>query len=109
MIRALVIAGMMVAAGPAFAEMARAPTPAKPKPAKTVTVSGCTSSGYAGCTLLKVGKENVLLNAKAGVVNPPAKTFVVATGTMDAAPPNVCNVTKQLSASKIIATKRKCQ
>jgi len=96
----------MLVAGPAIAEMAKAP--AKPKPPKTVTVSGCTSSGYAGCTLLKVGKENVLLNAKAGVVNPPAKTFIVATGTMGAAPPNVCNVTKQFTASKIIATKRKC-
>jgi hypothetical protein len=108
MIRTLAIVGALVAAGPALAEMARAPTPAKPKPPKMVTVSGCTSSGYAGCTLLKVGKGNVLLNAKAGVVNPPAKTFIVATGTMGAAPPNVCNVTKQFSASKIIATRRKC-
>ncbi len=108
MIKALVIVGMMFAAGPAFAEMARAPTPAKPKPPKVMTVSGCTSSGYAGCTLLKVGKESVLLKANAGVVMPPAKTLVVATGTMGAAPPNVCNVTKQFSASKIIATKRKC-
>ncbi len=107
MIKALVIVGAMLAAGPALAEMARAPT--KPKPAKQVTVSGCTSSGYAGCTLLKAGKDTVLLRAQAGVVMPPAKTFVVATGTMGAAPPNVCNVTKQLSASKIIQTRRKCK
>ena len=106
MIRTFVVVGAMLAAGPVWAEMAKAP--AKPKPPKTVTVSGCTSSGYAGCTLLKVGKENVLLNAKAGVVMPPAKTFIVATGTMGAAPPNACNVTKQLSAIKIIQTKRKC-
>ena len=39
---------------------------------------------------------------------PPAKTFVVATGTMGAAPPNICNVTKTL-ASKIIHTKRACK
>lgn len=108
MIRTLAIVGALVAAGPALAEMARAPAPAKPKPPKQVTVSGCTSSGFAGCTLLKAGKETVLLNAKAGAVMPPAKTFVVATGTMGAAPPNVCGVTKQLTASKIIATKRKC-
>lgn len=106
MIRTFVVIGAMLAAGPVWAEMAKAP--AKPKPPKTVTVSGCTSSGYAGCTLLKAGKETVLLNAKAGAVMPPAKTFVVATGTMGAAPPNVCNVSKQFSASKIIHTKRKC-
>ena len=105
MIRTLAIVGALVAAGPALAEMARAPTP---KPPKEVTVSGCTSSGYAGCTLLKTGKETVLLANKAGAVQAPAKTFVVATGTMGAAAPNVCNVTKQLSASKIIHTKRKC-
>lgn len=107
MIRALVIAGLMVAAGPAFAEMARAP--ATPKPAKTITVSGCTSSGFSGCHLLRVGKQNVLLTAKAGVVLPPPKTFVVATGTLGAAPHNICNVTKQFIASKIIATRRACK
>ena len=106
MIRTLAVVSAMLVAGPAIAQMAKAP--AKEKPPKQVTVSGCTSSGFAGCTLLKAGKDNVLLSAKAGVVNPPAKTFIVATGTMGAAPPNVCNVTKQLSASKIIATKRKC-
>ena len=109
MIRTLAIVGALVAAGPALAEMARAPMPAKPKPPKQVTVSGCTSSGFSGCTLLRVGKENVLLNAKAGVVNPPAKTFIVATGTMGASPPTICNVSKQFTASKIIATKRKCK
>jgi hypothetical protein len=106
MIRILAVVSAMLVAGPAIAEMAKAP--AKPKPPKQVTVSGCTSSGYAGCTLLKAGKDTVLLKANAGAVMPPAKTFVVATGTMGAAPPNVCNVTKQFAASKIIHTKRKC-
>lgn len=109
MIRTLVIVSAMLAAGPALAEMARAPTPAKPKPPKQTTVSGCTSSGFSGCHLLHVGKQNVLLTAKAGVVLPPPKTFVVATGTMGAAPPNICSVSKQFIASKIIATKRKCK
>jgi hypothetical protein len=109
MIRALVIASMLLAAGPAFAEMAAPTPPAKQKPAKETTVSGCTSSGYSGCHLLRVGKENVLLTAKAGVVMPPGKTFVVATGTMGAAPPNICNATKQFTASKIVATKRACK
>jgi hypothetical protein len=53
MIRTFVVVGAMLAAGPVWAEMAKAP--AKPKPPKMVTVSGCTSSGYAGCTLLKAG------------------------------------------------------
>src|SRR6476659_7069673 len=88
MIRMLVIASMMVAAGPAFAEMA-APAP---KPPKETTVRGCTSTGYSGCQLLMVGKQNALLAAKAGAVQPPAKTFIIAKGTMGAAPPNVCNV-----------------
>jgi hypothetical protein len=107
MIRTLVIAGMMVAAGPAFAEMAAPTKPAKPP--KETTVMGCTSSGFSGCSLLQVGKQNVMLTAKAGVAVPPAKTFIVAKGTMGAAPPNVCNVTKQFTASKIVATKRKCK
>ena len=108
MIRTLVIAGMMLAAGPAFAEMAAPATP-KPKAPKQTTVSGCTSSGYSGCHLLRVGKQNVLLTAKADVVLPPAKTFVVAKGVMGNAPPNICNVTKQFVASSIIATKRACK
>ena len=103
MIRTLVIASMMLAAGPAFAEMA-APKPA-PKPPKETTVRGCTSTGYSGCTLLMVGKQNVLLIAKPGVVQPPPKTFIIATGTMGAAPPNICNVTKQFTASKIVQSK----
>ncbi len=105
MIRTLVIAGMMVAAGPAFAEMA-APAP---KPPKEITVRGCTSSGYAGCHLLQAGTRKVMLTAKADVVLPPAKTYVIATGTMGAAPPNVCGVTQRLIASKIIATRRACK
>ena len=105
MLRTLVIASMVLAAGPALAELA-APTM---KPPKQTTVRGCTSTGYSGCQLLKVGNANVLLTAKAGVVQPPAKTFIVATGTMGAAPPNVCNVTKQFTASKIVQTRARCK
>lgn len=105
MLRTVLIAGLMFAAGPAFAEMA-AP---KAKPAKQTTVRGCTSSGYSGCELLMVGKGNVLLTAKPDVAVPPAKTFIIATGTMGAAPPNVCNVTKQFTASKIVATRARCK
>jgi hypothetical protein len=107
MIRTLLVATMLVAAGPALAEMA---APAKPpKPPKEVTVRGCTSSGFAGCSLLKVGKENLMLTAKAGVVIPASNTYVVATGTIGPAGPNVCNATKRIVASKLIATKRKCK
>ena len=109
MIRALVIAGLMVAAGPALAEMARAPTPAKPKAPRQVAISGCTVSGFSGCHLLKVGNQNVLLTAKADVVLPPPKTFVVVNGTIGAAPPNICNVSRQFIASNIIATRRTCK
>jgi hypothetical protein len=105
MIRTLAIACMMIAAGPALAEMA-AP---QPKPPKQTTVRGCTSSGYSGCQLLMVGKANVLLTAKADVAVPPAKTFIIATGTMGSAPPNVCSVTKQFIASKIVATRARCK
>jgi hypothetical protein len=98
----------MLAAGPAFAEMA-APQPKPTKPPKQTTVRGCTSSGYSGCELLMVGKQNVLLTAKPDVAVPPAKTFIIATGTMGAAAPNMCSVTKQFTASKIVATKRKCK
>jgi len=95
MIRTLVIATMLVAAGPALA--------------KEVTVRGCTSSGYAGCSLLKAGKDTLMLTGKAGVVIPPANTNVVATGTIGPAGPNVCNATKRMIASKIIATRRPCK
>jgi hypothetical protein len=105
MLRTLVIASMMLAAGPALAEMA-APAPIPPH---HTTVRGCTSSGYSGCVLLRVGKENILLTAKAGVVLPPANTRIFATGTLGAAPPNVCNATRQLTADKIIQTKGRCK
>ena len=108
MLRTVLIASLMLAAGPAFAEMA-APTMKAPKPPKQTTVRGCTSSGYSGCQLLKVGKDTVLLAAKADVVQPPPKTFIIATGTMGAAPPNVCNVTKQFTASKIVQTRARCK
>jgi hypothetical protein len=108
MLRTVLIASLMLAAGPAFAEMAAAP-PKPAKPPKQTTVRGCTSSGYSGCELLMVGKQNVLLTAAAGVAVPPAKTFIIATGTMGAAPPNMCNVTKQFTASKIVATRARCK
>ena len=107
MLRTLVIAGMMVAAGPAFAEMA---APAKkPKPAKEVTVRGCTASGFAGCSTLQVGKDTVMLTGKAGVALPAPKTYIIATGTMGPAGPNVCRATKHMVASKIIETRRACK
>ena len=95
MIRTLVIASVVLAAGPALA--------------KDVTVRGCTSSGYAGCVLLKAGKDNLMLTGKAGVVVPAAKTFVHATGAIEPAGPNVCNATKRMIASKIIQTRRACK
>ena len=95
MLRTLVVAGVLLAAGPALA--------------KEVTVKGCTSSGFVGCSMLVVGKENMLLTAKPGVVVPLPKTFVYATGTIGASPPNICNVRKQFIASKIIATRRMCK
>ena len=95
MLRTLVIASVMLAAGQALA--------------KEVTVRGCTSSGFVGCSMLVVGKENMLLTAKPGVVVPPPKTFVYATGTIGAAPPNICNVKRQFIASKIVATRRMCK
>ena len=108
MLRTLVIASMMLAAGPALAEMA-APAPKPAKPPKETMVRGCTSSGFAGCSLLQIGKQNVMLIAKPGVAVPPPKTYVIAKGIMAAAPPNVCNVTKQFTASKIVATRRACK
>ena len=93
MIRTFVVVGAMLAAGPVWAEMAKAP--AKPKPPKMVTVSGCTSSGYAGCTLLKAGKDTVLLKANAGAmthsrnVSASARAVAVSTGRLTATtPPN---------------------
>jgi hypothetical protein len=107
MLRTVLIASLMLAAGPAFAEMA---APAKPaKPPKQTTIKGCTASGYSGCHLVRVGKQNIMLLGKPDVVLPPAKTYVIATGVLGAAPPNVCNVTKQMLASKIIATRRACK
>ena len=105
MLRTVLIASVMLAAGPAFAEMA-APAP---KPAKETTVRGCTSSGNSGCHLLRAGKENVMLLGKPGVALPPAKVNVVATGVLGAAPPNVCNVKKQMLASKILITRAPCK
>ena len=110
MLRTVLIAGLMLAAGPAFAEMAAPTKPAPaPRPAKETTVRGCTSSGFSGCQLLKVGKDNVLLTAKAGVASPPPKTFIIAKGVMGAASMNVCNVKKQFTASKIVQTRARCK
>jgi hypothetical protein len=107
MIRTLVIATMMVAAGPALAEMA---APAKPpKPPKEVTVRGCTGAGFAGCSTLQAGKESLMLIGKAGVALPAPKTYIVATGVVGPAGPNVCRATKKMVASKIIQTRRACK
>jgi hypothetical protein len=106
MIRALVIAGLMVAAGPAFAEMARAP--AKPKPAKEITRSGCTFLGLEGCYFFQAGKEKVTLTADPGVVIPAPRTFIVATGKLVPVEIGFCGVKHRFHASKIISTKRLC-
>ena len=63
MIRTLVIASVMLAPPDRLLQ-------------KEVTVRGCTSSGFAGCSLLKVGKESLMLTGKAGVVIPPSNTYV---------------------------------
>jgi len=105
MFRTILIAGLMFAASPAFAEMA-APNP---KPAKQTTIRGCTASGSAGCHLLRVGKENVMLLGKADVALPPAKLNVIATGVLGAAPPNVCDAKRQMLASKIVITRAPCK
>jgi hypothetical protein len=108
MIRTLVIAAMMLAAGPAFAEMAPKRPPAKPKPVKEVTVSGCTMLGLEGCYLFQAGKERVTLTANAGVVIPPPRTFIVAKGKFEPVQIGFCSVKQRFHASSIIATKRKC-
>src|SRR5688572_13035000 len=108
MIRTLVIATMMVAAGPALAQMA-APPAKPPKPPKEVTVRGCTGAGFAGCSTLQVGKESLMLIGKAGVALPAPKTYIVAKGVVGPAGPNVCRATKKMLASKIIETRRACK
>src|SRR5262249_32234007 len=100
MLRTLVIAGMVLAAGPALAEMA-APAP---KPPREVTIRGCTGFGLDGCSTIRVGKESVMLIGKPGVALPPARTFIIAKGVLGPAPPNVCRTTRQMLASKIIQT-----
>ena len=66
MIRTLVIATMLVAAGPALA--------------KDKTIRGCTGAGFAGCATMQLGKDTVMLIGKPSAVLPPPKTFVIATG-----------------------------
>ena len=95
MIRTLVIATMLVAAGPALA--------------KDKTIRGCTTSGFAGCSTMQLGKETVMLIGKAGAVMPPPKTYVIATGTLGPAGPNVCRATLKMLASKIVHTRRACK
>ena len=95
MIRTLVIATMLVAAGPALA--------------KDKTIRGCATSGIAGCVTMQLGKETVMLIGKAGAVMPPTKTYVIATGTLGPAGPNVCRATLKMLASKIIHTRRACK
>ena len=50
-----------------------------------------------------------MLIGKAGAVMPPPKTYVVATGTLGPAGPNVCRATKKMLASKIIQTRARVQ
>ena len=107
MIRTLVIATMLIAAGPALAQTAAAP--AKPKPVKEVTIRGCTSSGIAGCSLIQAGKESVMLTGKAGVVLPPPKTYAIATGVLSPPGPSICRETQRMLASKIVQTRRACK
>ena len=95
MIRTLVIATMLVAAGPALA--------------KDKTIRGCTGSGFAGCSTMQLGKETVMLIGKPGAVMPPPKTYVIATGTLGPAGPNVCRATLKMLAGKIIHTRRACK
>lgn len=95
MLRTLVIAGMLVAAGPALA--------------KDVTIRGCATSGIAGCVTMPLGKEVVMLIGTPSAVMPPTKTYVIATGTLGPAGGNVCRATLKMLASKIIHTRRLCK
>jgi hypothetical protein len=107
MIRILIaLCVALFAHGQASAEMAKAAKPAKP--AKEMTVSGCTFSGPEACHYINVGKEKVTLTANAGVVIPPARTFIVATGKLEPVQITFCGVTHTFRASKIIPTKRAC-
>ena len=105
MIRILIaLCVALFAHGQASAEMAKA----KPKPAKEMTISGCTFSGPENCYYINVGKEKVTLTANAGVVIPPARTFIVATGKLEPVEIGFCGVKHRFHASKIIPTKRAC-
>jgi len=95
MIRTLVIATMLVAAGPALA--------------KEKTIRGCTGAGFAGCATMQLGKDTVMLFGKPGVVLPPPKTYIIATGALTPAEGNVCRATLKMLASKIIHTRRACK
>jgi hypothetical protein len=95
MIRTLVIATMLVAAGPALA--------------KDKSIRGCTTSGVAGCITMAQGNAAVMLIGKAGVVMPPGKTYVIATGELGPAGPNVCRASLKMLASKIVQTRRACK
>ena len=96
----------LFAHGQASAEMAKPANPAKP--AKEMTVSTCTFSGPEACHYINVGKEKVTLTANAGVVMPPARTFIVAIGKLEPVQITFCGVTHRFHASKIIPTKRRC-
>ena len=106
MLRMLVVASVVLAAGPAFAEMA---APAYTKPAKEVTIRGCTGAGFAGCSTIQRGKDTVMLFAKPGVALPAPKTYIIAKGTLSPAEGNVCRATLKMLASKIIETRRACK
>ena len=78
------------------------------RPAKEMTVSACTFSGPEACHYINVGREKVTLTANAGVVMPPARTFIVATGKLEPVQITFCGVAHTFRASKIIPTKRAC-
>lgn len=105
MIRILIaLCVALFAHGQASAEMAKA----KPKPAKEMTVSGCTFLGLEGCYYINVGKERVTLTANAGVVIPPPRTFVIAKGKLVPVEIGFCGVKHSFHASSIVSTKRLC-
>ena len=95
MIRTLVIAAVLVAAGPALA--------------KEKTIRGCTGAGILGCVTMVAGKELVMVIGKPGAVLPPPNTYIIATGELGPAGPNICRATMKMLASRIIHTRRLCK
>ena len=54
-------------------------------------------------------QDTVMLIGKPGAVLPPPKTYIIATGELGPAGPNVCRATLKMLASKIIHTRRACK